>query len=393
MGEIMQAKLRRLGVVMLSLFAVGHAVQAQSQTQAPDADAWIISSDGPGLTMIIHQSERALVYEWRGFDQDTSNRFITEVIGASPCGAILPGEGTPIENGRARQHVGSQGTMVCSMILMPQSDGRFDLSLAIDRTDAPLGADALQAERLGLGLSGARAKPVLSRPGESRGLAIGDDAVRAVMAAVPQSNRPIGVVLQSKLRFNGSEMVLHFDPWVLLPNGFSTSCPEWDPRRTPVTRADFAAGGLDCEVRPWRKAGAGFQVQDSDGDWGQILESSPVYRSAAAKRVDYALVSTSSFSTVGLGFYGMEGLLAINADALQLRGDGTFVLGQSSTVWQKADAQNRREADIAGRYYIDGYLIAMADENGNTSVQPFFDVTEGGEPLVYLGPRLYGAAE
>lgn len=369
----------------------GHVAAAQ----APAPAGWETSRSPDGLFGLTHPTGEAIIVERLGVAPGELESVLAGFEALKPCPG-LPGArvvAAPAGAGQMRDSV--SGGIACRMIWGKQMDGRFAVSVSMEAEDGALGARTLQGSRMAgyvvppasaatATLSRTQASASLAR---ATGAAPDDAALKAALAKVPTQSRPVDVVMRGGSRIDGTILNTWYEPMLILPNGLATYCPKWDPLRVAATVNAFAQVGLQCELLPWRRSGAAYQIKGSDGVWG---DPEPGVRNKGAKpgrRMALTLMSTEAMST--LGFAGTRGVAVITEGSLAMTADGAIQMGSEQFTWRYRHTDYASDGPLIGRYYLDGFLIAIGDDQGQTSVTSFIDLTDGEETYVYLGDTFY----
>lgn len=373
----------------------GLASVPEAAAQAPAPAGWTVSSNADGLIGLTHPTGEAVLFERLGVAPDNVEGLLAELAAATPCLGLAGARAVTVPGGAGQMRDAVEGGIACRLIWGKQADGRFALSLSLEAADGALGARTLQGSRMA-GYVAPPAGAARTTPGgtqapkplaRSAGTAPDDAALKAALAKVPAQSRPVDVVLQTGWTFVGDQMQMQLEPVLLFPNGLSTHCPEWDPLRVAATVEAFAQAGLECDLLPWRRKGAEYQIQDTDGEWGEPLPGAENKGAKPGRRVSLTLQSLNRIST--LGNWGSPGLLVINEGSLSMTTDGVIQMGSSRFTWRNADTESRTDAPLIGRYYLDGFLIAIGDDQGQTTVTSFLDVKSDQDTFVYLGDDFY----
>jgi hypothetical protein len=379
------------GAVALAGLASGLGAAAQ----APAPAGWESSSKVDGMVVLTHPTGDAVIIEGVGASAQTVESMLARTATMEECSGLSDARTVTALGGAGQMRDAVGDGIACRMIWGKQADGLFALSVSLEAEHGALGARTLQVSRMAGYVapppSAARTPP--TRPqvppplARAAGTAPDDAALKAVLAKVPTQSRPVDVVLQTGWTFIGDQMQMQLEPVLLFPNGLATHCPEWDPLRVAATAEAFAQAGLECDLLPWRRSGAEYQIRDTDGAWGVALPGAENKGAKPGRRVSLTLQSLNRIST--LGNWGSPGLLIINEGSLAMTTDGVIQMGSSRFTWRNADTESRTDAPLIGRYYLDGFLIAIGDEQGQVSVTSFLDVKSDQDTFVYLGDQLY----
>ncbi|RYZ57792.1 MAG: hypothetical protein EOP07_08910 [Proteobacteria bacterium] len=137
---------------------------------------------------------------------------------------------------------------------------------------------------------------------------------------------------------------------------------------------DFFTEGLDAAAHrakhpnswtKWRMENGVRQVQDSKGDWGNIGYGEEYAPLPKGTTFAASFTNTSGGGDTSLG--GSTITLALSR--IELRADSRFVQGKFVSASSSGTTVGSAPADQQGSYEIDGYLIALRYDDGNTVVR------------------------
>jgi hypothetical protein len=215
-----------------------------------------------------------------------------------------------------------------------------------------------------------------------------DVALKNAMAAVPKSNRPIGYVVQSNyLPGTNGVMQLLTTKWGVFPNGYATDCTGWDPAEIDPTPQSLGTAmkkaGESCDVIRWEKK-QGNYVRFIAPDDVLAPDDSEVINEgfAPGTRLDVDIGNVRAFGSVGYVPDGMVAARGIAGGSLRMTKAGEIGVGSWSTVGFMgsdviAGGSSVSRAPRIGRYYLDGYVIAVQDQNGAISRRMIYGFQNG----------------
>jgi hypothetical protein len=225
---------------------------------------------------------------------------------------------------------------------------------------------------------------------------VSDATLRAALAAVPVANRPIAMPTRRETRSLGGYNFVVYKPWMAFANGYATDsrCYDWDPRALAPTPQSLGAAGKRCDLVRWRRVGTSMQFQKADGTWESDDKGAVLYPFTPGLRLDRTLENAG-----GTGSTPGVGAIAVNTvfrGGLQMTAAGTMQSDwRNDTAISGAGIGGGASGSgtyLAGRYFADGYLIAVADARGTVSVAFIAGSHDEGEPRythIYLNGRQY----
>ncbi len=192
--------------------------------------------------------------------------------------------------------------------------------------------------------------------------------LKKAVAEVPAANRPVTAVSKATQGFSGWPPMPTYTVGarLLFANGIATDCSDWDPGRYAPTQA--SVGTLEsCDVMAWRRQDGAVQLQSSDGSWSGSDIAEGIFPFKLGERLDIAF---GNISATGFNFGpGSIATSQISGSDLRMTIDGQIAGGNWSTTNISGAnvtgySANEDKPNI-GYYYIDGYVIAIMDADGN----------------------------
>lgn len=264
------------------------------------------------------------------------------------------------------------------------------LRIATDRLSALIGSAAGTPRAIGADdRTAGRAGPAAS-DFETR--------LKQAVAAIPAQNRPVGAVTFGTSSYVGwpPAYVYSVTSRMLFGNGLASTCADWDPGQFSPNRSQppFAEDG--CDLIPWRKAAGTTEFQSDDRSWSAADSGDGAIGFKPGERID---IDFGNVGGVGFNFGGGSGGVStssISGGTLRMTRDGWIAVGDwSSTVISGSNiggGTSRTSGPKVGRYYLDGHIIAIIDEQGQIT-RGFIVATDGDEGQrighVYLNGRHY----
>jgi len=198
-------------------------------------------------------------------------------------------------------------------------------------------------------------KPVLAQPFSS--VSVSEVAQKTGKSAgssnsaspIPASSHPASAHVVLTQEFQGFPAILVYEAALELtfPNGFTTTCANWDPTQLQPTPDSVGKHISGCEVR---RGG-------SDGK-----------RAFGFKHGDTIDVRFGNVDAVGNDFGGSSST-QIKRSELTMTHDGKIRVGRFRTTAVSAGGNgvNSTSADaLSGRYALDGYTITITTDSGDT---------------------------
>ncbi len=381
-------------------------MSAAAWSQAEPLDGWkrSMSDSIPGRVMYANSAQQMIAYyhPLKESDQASLDKVLVEQVlemdTPERCPGLSKGQGKLHANGAIKE----AATGVCSVFVGKGPKGGF-YAVGIDFGGKGTGARdaviAIIAEEAGVNLGGA-AVATTSDAGTkavSGGVA-GDAALQAAMASIPAANRPIDIVLISE--WDSVAMSMAFKPRIVFANGYAVDeCNGWDLSKIAPTPAALKAIGSDCSVEKWKKVAGNYIFQDDDGDWSEPSTSGNEikgFRKGQRVDIDKSYVGGGATTSV---IPGVSSSSHLNSGELKMNTAGQIGIGSefSNTIYtSSAVVFHRRrpiingsgESSTEGRYYLDGYIIAVQAADGSISFGTIGQKQE--EKLyIYMNGELY----
>jgi hypothetical protein len=222
----------------------------------------------------------------------------------------------------------------------------------------------------------------------STGAVQDDVALKNAMAAVPKSNRPIGYAVQSDylLGANGA-MQMTTTNWGVFPNGYATDCTGWDPAEISPTPQSLGVAmqkaGKSCHVIRWEKK-QGNYVRFIAPENVSVPDEAEIVNEgfAPGTRIDVSIGNVRAFGSVGYVPDGMVAARGLSSGSLRMTKAGAIEVGSWSSINFTgsdviAGGSSSSSGPRAGRYYLDGYVIAIQDQNGVISRRMIYGFQNG----------------
>jgi hypothetical protein len=302
------------------------------------------------------------------------------------------------------QTVGPSG-IHCNLFIT-QGDGQAYAILTLEQNPTQSNAldfaTAIIRDKKGLRVDGGVARASGAAPKEpvsSAQAGNNNAALQKAIAAVPAANRPVAMVTRQEAQNSGGYVYYVYQPWMLFANGWATDsrCYDWDPRFLAPTPASLGTAGKRCELVKWRKTGTEYYFQDEDGSWDDAGKGAKLYAFTAGQQVEADLENTS-----GAGTAPVTGMISVNTI-------WSGKLKMSKTGFIQTDWANQTGISgggfgggasgggtSSGRYYVNGYLIAVGDDRGGVSVGFIAGSHDENQPrytYIYLNGDLYWPPE
>ena len=211
----------------------------------------------------------------------------------------------------------------------------------------------------------------------------------APAGAQPSGNfvRPIGAATQSAGNFTPMGSTIHVEAWYLYPNGIATDCSALDPATLTISLPALRSM-RDCTGARWRRVGGKVQIQVSDRDpWNDALEQQA---QRAGTRLQFVGETAGGAGTMpgGAGVAVnsvMNGRLLLSADGrIQAVLSNAVAIGGAGVGG--GSSSSRR---VDGTYTINGYVMTITAQNGQTYSRLVTVVHEAGKVYVYFQGNEY----
>jgi hypothetical protein len=256
-----------------------------------------------------------------------------------------------------------QGPFVVAMFASETQSAKINArGLALE-----YGAKLLSQEPLGVRVS----SPVEASPVETDKPITGQGAssLTAAIAQIPANRRPVDVSYVGE--WDSVSMSTQYVPWFLLGDG--TASP---------AECLYQSG---CDSAPYRKRGNQIELAVED----EVLDGEGDHRPfKPGERVDLSLGNVGG---VSFGLAGSQGG-QVSSGALEMTKDGRIIVGEdiANNIYGGGfSASASSSGSVSGTYYLDGYLIAIDDGNGNIGVGTILRKYEGRDLYIYLNGELY----
>jgi hypothetical protein len=307
-------------------------------------------------------------------------------ISRAPVTEAFPGRGVRIQT--------TEGATLCT-VLIGASDTVAFVVIAVEQASAGAHAGALAQTLFARAMRIAAPTPQ-SDTYVSAPATVSDAMLRAALASVPVANRPIAMPTRRETRSSGGYNFVVYKPWMAFANGYATDsrCYDWDPRTLAPTPQSLGAAGKRCDLVRWRRVGNAMQFEKADGTWESDAKGAVLYPFTPGLRLDRTLENAG-----GTGSAPGVGAIAVNTvfrGGLQMTAAGTMQSDwRNDTAISGAGIGGGASGSgtyLAGRYFADGYLIAVADARGTLSVAFIAGSHDEGEPRythIYLNGRQY----
>jgi hypothetical protein len=216
-----------------------------------------------------------------------------------------------------------------------------------------------------------------------------DEALRAVVARIPAANRPIDIVLISEWDSVSSSMA--YKPRIVFANGYAVDeCDGWDMSTIAPTPASLKAIGSDCSVERWKKVGGKYFFQDDDGDWSEPGTPGQIkgFRAGQRINIDYSYVGGGGQTAF---LPGASSSSHLNSGALKMSNAGYVGIADwfSNTIYTRnVQTTGTGEKAVEGRYFLNGYIIAIKGKDGSISFGTIGQKQED-KLYIYLNGELY----
>ncbi|MFC4292456.1 hypothetical protein ACFOWX_08515 [Sphingorhabdus arenilitoris] len=201
----------------------------------------------------------------------------------------------------------------------------------------------------------------------------GDSSLKASIDRIPAANRPIGMA-SVEGEYDSYNASITFDNYLLFPGGYAinSTCKGWNPILPPARQTD-------CSVVRYTAAGRGM-VRIG----GSMSETNLFEPFSAGERVSYDYGNISGNGGAGYSQTSGSGLKLTRDGQIRLSDwSGTSLSGGNYSGYAGSQGQ------ISGRYYLDGYIIAIQDDEGNISASFIAKKNEGGDRYLYLNGELF----
>jgi hypothetical protein len=250
------------------------------------------------------------------------------------------------------------------------NDGTGTIAVSMAKIGGDKSHDAVIDRKISSLLRIAPPRVVDARAGAEANTGVSSDAaLKAYVASIPASRRPIKVATRGTHGFSGYPAVPTYSIRVFLffANGYATDCSDWDPGKLEPTPASLGAARSDCSVYKWRQGKAGLEIEWRAGDWGGGELADDVIRFRPGERISIAFGNIRS-----MGVAGPINTGTMSGGDLMMRPDGQFASGDWSTTTisgqNVAGYSAQKSGPTVGRYHLDGNIIAVDAGGGRLNV-------------------------
>ncbi len=357
----------------------------------------------PGWT-IARSGETSAVYTRDGSDSDlllvfdldaeiditlvNAEEAMSLLTQSGECGAFGPVR-SDRTNGVFRAETSASAGPACAAIVAatPKDHGVMIVGKSISATGnltfVRSGADQLLAARTGKAIAttqpstSAKAAPIRTAQSTTQI----DAALKSAVATVPKDRIPVLVETHGTPSYSGwpPSYVYTVSTHLYFANGFMTTCADWDPGVFAPTPQSLGKAKDDCTVARWRRGKGGVEIELEPGKWSASESAGDgIVRFKAGERLDIAF---GNIGATGFNSPGGVNVGTISGSDLTLTRQGDIAIGDwSTTVVSGANVgggSSRESGPLVGRYWIDGHVIAVADQNGQISRGFIAGVKEG----------------
>ncbi len=360
---------------------------------------WTKSLDGD-VTRYTHVTNGAVVMVGSGPTDRDYAAVARNLDKPEGCAGLSAAASVPLLSGRGRLQSTTSGALRCALITGTSSAGTAVLVIVMEQAIAGANARAFGLARFSelMGTSAAPAPQSAPRtaPTQATTSTSIDATLRAALALVPAANRPVVMVLRQEGSFSGGFNYIVYKPWMLFANGYATdsSCYDWDPRQLAPTPESLGRAKQKCDILRWRKTGNRYSYLTKDG-WETDAENQQMYPFAAGMRLDKNLENVSGAGG-GAPIPGMISVNSVYSGKLRMTKSGIMQSGWSSSVGisggNVGGGASGQGVDYAGRYYLDGFLVAVAGPTGQIKIGFIGGAHDDGEPRyhrMYLNGEQY----
>lgn len=388
-----------------ALFALACLTSAPCPAQDVTLTDWPSERMGTGITTWTHPSRSAAV----SLHELPRNANLGRMVAvlrqslAARCPSLMRATGIPALQGRAEQVRSADNGQTC-IIVYGSTATTQAIVISVEDNGGGLKASeraqALLVSTLGLGDAAAReeARAVASGAGGqspvTKGVAgaavpvyaASDDAMRRTIASVPRANRPRFLFDRFVMRMVGTNLIRVNDIWMAFDNGVATNCFDWNPATTAATPATLG-GKPECAVARWEARSNGtYRVLDKDGATEDPLTATSwrPFRSGERIAIDFDSWDARGGPTAGAMPYA-----SVTINELVLHTDGRFGSAEQNQRWVTG-TQTTSSTSATGRYYVDGFMMAVQRPDGVVSLHfTGYQLMEGRLRLVVLNGRQY----
>lgn len=348
-------------------------------SQAFVAEDWLQGPTEGGARSFEHKSGRGVIVlagitppPGGGVD-DVLRMTARDVDKPDVCGGASSRAPQVVDDIAGAKVVLADGQKRCTILGLPSPSGAVVVIMSVEDRDANLGGRALVKDlALGMSKEWAATRPqsgAVSPSAQARVTGTDDTALKSYLAAIPASRRPVYVATKGVSGFSGWPAMPTYSIRVYLffSNGYATDCSDWNPALYDPTPESLGQADSDCDFYRWRGTPGALQLQSDDGSWsGSGLADDHIkFRAGERINISFGNIAATGFNA------GSISTGTISGGDLVMRSDGAFASGDWSSTnisgGNVAGYSGSRTKGAVGRYYLDGHLIAVADENGQIS--------------------------
>lgn len=384
----------------LTLFSLSLLYASGAFGQSASLEGWqrSMSDSIPDRVIYVNTAQQMFAYfhPLQNSDQTSLDRALVEQIlnldNADGCPGLSKGQGKLHANGTIKE--ASLGA--CTIFVGKGPKGGF---YAVGMHFGNQGGKvrdaviAIISAEGGPNVNGAAIVPsqkVNIQSGSGGAAKEGDGALQAAMASIPAANRPIDMVLISE--WDSVAMSMAYKPRIIFANGYAVDdCAGWDMAKIAPTPSALKAIGSDCLVERWKKIGSDYVFQDNDGDWSEPSTSGTEIKGFRnGQRVDVDKSYVGGGGQLQL-IPGGSSFSHANSGTLNLTTAGAVTIGNwfsNSIYTRNVQTTGSNAKSVVGRYYLDGYLIAVQAADGSISFGTIGQKQED-KLYIYMNGELY----
>lgn len=198
---------------------------------------------------------------------------------------------------------------------------------------------------------------------------------------------PVGAATQSAGSFSPMGSTLHVEAWYLYPGGIATNCSTHDAATLPISLPALRAM-RDCTGARWRRVGGKVQLQESDRDAWSDAQEQPAM--PAGTRIQF-LGETEGGAGTMPGGAGVS-VNTVDSGHLILTADGHIRTALSSGTaigGAGIGGGGSHSVRLDGTYVINGYVMTITMQGGQSFHRLVTVVHEAGKVYVYFQDREY----
>jgi hypothetical protein len=204
-------------------------------------------------------------------------------------------------------------------------------------------------------------------------------SLKAAMDAIPRANRPIGMSMR-KGEWDSFNAITEYINMVLFPGGVAipATCRDWNPQQSP--RANTG-----CETTSYTLSNGKVRFPGDD----EAADLSDFRGFAAGKSVS---IKVGNVGGAGIASYG-GGINQVSGGELLMTPSGAISSGDwvsnSISGSNFSGYAGSSTKGVTGKYYLDGFLIAVQDANGQISIGFIGQKYEANDVYTYLNGELF----